>query len=161
MAESNKAGKRMKDKEVNGGNTEDLLRKVFELYRRKHGLLAEMLRFTTQMTNLSEAEEIEKILALLQVRQGYIDSINIIDSEISEHSREYKKMPDIIEEQRLLCLKLVEEMQELDWQQQQRLAQHFGTMKKLQEKIRMGRQTINAYHKRPSETASVFIDQKE
>lgn len=151
----------MKDKVVNGGEAEESLGELLELYRRKHFFLAEMFGITTQMNNLGEAEEVGKILALLEVRQGYIDKIDIIDAEISEHSREYKKVSDIIAEQRLLCLKLVEEMQELDRQQQQRLARQFKGIKKLQEKIKIGRKTLNAYGKGPFQPASLFIDKKE
>lgn len=151
----------MKDNVVSGGKAEESLRELLELYRGKHFLLAEMLGITTQMNNLDEAEEVGKILALLQVRQGYIDKIDIIDAEISEHSGEYKKVSGIIEEQRLLCLKLVEEMQYLDRQQQQRLARQFNGMKKLQEKIKMVRKTLNAYGKGPFQPVSLFIDKKE
>lgn len=150
----------MSDKALGGGKGEDALRDLLELHRQKHVLLAEMLRVTTQMIGLNEVDQAAEIVALLQERQGYIDRIDVVDAQISKHSGVYDKMPEI-GEQRLLCLKLVGEIQGLDRLQQQKMARHFEAIKKLQGKIKAGRQTINAYHKRPSETASVFIDQKE
>lgn len=146
---------------INSGKSEELLRELLDLYRQKQGLLAEMSRVTTQMSSLSEAEETDIILELLQERQGYMDSIDTIDAEIRKHSRAYDKMPDIIEEHRLQCQELVGGIQEMDRQQRQKLVRHFNVVEMSLERVKTSRQTINAYHKRPSKPISVFIDKKE
>lgn len=151
---------------INAGQEQGHLNILLELYEKKRSLLEEMLCNTLERCGLDEALQAAEILCLLEKRQCLIDGVDEIDQKIKEFigdcpPERLAEKVDLLEKKRFLCLKLAEEMWELDRQQQQRLDRQFTAIKNMGEKIRAGRQTIDAYRKRPDQSGSVFIDKKE
>jgi len=158
---------------------EDILQQLIELYRRKHALLEEMLRITTEKNRVDEKDCPEEILRLIDDRQEYMQKVDAIDDEIKKCEKWHSEVlsfdagqgnistgqPDlsweVIDTFRRTNLKLVGQIQELDRQQKRKLETELSYIKKIQEKLKVGRQTLIAYRNKTSIPESVFIDKKE
>ncbi|MCL6477624.1 MAG: hypothetical protein K6T65_04335 [Peptococcaceae bacterium] len=160
------------------GREEVLLRDLLDLYRRKNGLLAEMREATTARCSLDEADQAGEILKLFEARQGLMERIDVLDTEIKELNRRLQQLTEEegrpgaspgdlagvwekVREQQEAGRQIVREMQELDRQQEPRLEMQYARIKELRKKTRACRNTINAYRKSPDLTESVFIDKRK
>lgn len=156
----------------------DVLRDMLALHRQKHVLMEELSGITVDGAGLDVTDQTEKLLPFLEVRQACMDRVDAIDAEIVQHQkrffelrdREYGagSLPGFIEntleevrEQQQAVRRLVERIQELDRQQKSALELQFSKLKKMREELRVSRQTVNAYRKKPSLPESVFIDKKK
>ncbi len=161
--------KSREDKEV-------LLRRLEELYGKKHALLAKMLELTSARAGLDEADLAEEILDLVEARQAGMEEVDAVDAEIMKIDNllsrtEGEGCPDKPAGERLAvreavgdlrqqCLRLVEEMQEMDRLQMPKLQSQLAKLGELREKLGTGRRTLNAYRAGVSDPGGVFVDKK-
>lgn len=157
---------------------ETLLQKLYEFHQCKYKLLKEMHEVTSARSRLVDEKEIDQILQLTEVRQGCIEKIDILDVEIYEIMSKLKGLfdePDVesslpeklklaidkIKEIKGDQLKLIGKMMALDKNQGVIMEKAFGELRVLRDKLKVGRQTLNAYHGKPPSRNSVFVDEKK
>lgn len=153
---------------------ENSLQKLIQLNHQKYALLEEMLRITSRRNSLSEVDQPEEILGLIEERQIYIEKIDVIDIDIQKHVNLVKVESDSNNlpahltnlweehrEQRRSHLQLLDQMRELDRQQKSRLELQILDLKQQHKKVRAGRNTISAYRNRSTFLEGVFIDGKK
>ncbi|KJR98158.1 MAG: hypothetical protein VR68_11015 [Peptococcaceae bacterium BRH_c4a] len=152
------------------GCEEILLQNLLILHRRKYKLLEEMLGATKTRSGLNEAGQPEEILAFIEARQGCMEKVDILDAEIKKLTLRLHHLAGeeglgvsgkMIKEQQRLCLDLVEKMQEMDRRQKPKLEMQMSRFKDLREKLRLCRQTVNAFRRTPYFSESVFIDKRK
>lgn len=153
---------------------ENSLQKLIQLNHQKYALLEEMLRITSKRNSLSEVDQPEEILRLIEKRQIYIEKVDVIDIDIQKNVNPVKAESDSnnlpvhltnlweeFREQRRSHLQLLDQMRELDRQQKPRLELQILNLKQQHKKVRAGRNTISAYRIRSTFLEGVFIDRKK
>lgn len=152
---------------------EEILERLGELYSQKVVLMEEMLRITSRMTSLDQAEMALEILDLLEERQECINRVDGVDAQIRLFE---KNIVDInpggmargpsgdderIKGQQSCILSLVTEIQRLDRDHLPRLNRMLSEARVIREKLMIGRSTAGAYLSHKSSVKSIFIDRKE
>ncbi|HBV96596.1 MAG: hypothetical protein JL50_16555 [Peptococcaceae bacterium BICA1-7] len=151
---------------------EKLLEKLYHLHRCKYAVLKDMQEATSESI-FNPIGEIEKILKSIEIRQGCIDKIDVLDVEIYEINEKtlsnftnedrqkfagkIQKIDDIKKEQ----VNLIEQMIKQDREYNEVLGQSFKELKGMRDKVRIGRQTMGAYLKKHSLPDSIFVDEKK
>lgn len=148
-----------------------ILQSLLGFNSQRYYLLSEMLLITNEMSRLNELEQSEKIIYLIDSRQVYMDNIDAINQEITELNNDLSpsadKLPDDlaiiwgkITELRQSGLEILEQIQELDRQQKNRLNQQLPHISKQREKLKAGRQMLTVYGKK-APLESLFIDREK